>query len=178
MHRIHLRSLARWLLAVLLGLLLLWLALPRLLGLAAEHWLAIPGLEALHVDIETVGGGRAHVSELRAVYRSAGGHHFRIVLHDVAVDYSLAGRHIERLDIARGELEISPGQAPQVSPWPQIERLSLPLSEAQVGDLRVTVHWPERRPLEAQGNFRFRQTAGQLRMEFRPAADLLRITAS
>ena len=178
MHQIRLRSLAHWLLAVLLGLLLLWLALPRLLGLAAEHWLAIPGLEALHVDIEKVGGGHAHLREVHAVYHTAGGHRFRIVLHDVAVDYSLAGRHIERLDIARGELEISPGQAPQVSPWPQLEWPPLPLSEAQVGDLRVTVNWPERRPLEAQGNLRFRQTAGQLQMEFRPAADLLRITAS
>ena len=178
MHQIRLRSLVHWLLAVLFGLLLLWLALPRLLGLAAERWLAIPGLEALHVVIEKVGGGHARVSELRAVYRSAGGHRFKIALHDVAVDYALAGRHIERLDIARGELEISPGQAPQGSPWPQLEWPPLPLSEAQVGDLRVTVNLPERRPLEAQGNLRFRQTAGQLQMEFRPAADLLRITAS
>lgn len=178
MHPIRLRRLLHWLLAVLLGLLLLWLALPRLLGLAAEHWLAIPGLETLRVDIEQVGGGHAHLRQVHAVYHSAGGHRFRIVLHDVAVDYALAGRHIERLDIARGELEISPGQAPQVSPWPQLEWPPLPLSEAQVGDLRVTVNWPERRPLEAQGNLRFRQTAGQLQMEFRPAADLLRITAS
>jgi hypothetical protein len=178
MHQIRLRSLVHWLLAVLFGLLLLWLALPRLLGLAAEHWLAIPGLEALHVDIETVGGGHAHLREVHAVYHSAGGHRFRIVLHDVAVDYSLAGRHIEHLDIARGELEVSPGQAPQVSPWPQLEWPQLPVSEAQVGDLRITLHWPERRPLVAKGNLRFRQTAGQLQMEFRPAADLLRITAS
>ena len=177
MQPIHLPSLARWLLAVLFAILLFWLALPRLLGLAAEHWLAIPGLEALHVDIEKVGGGHAHLSELRAVYRNAGGHRFGIVLHDVAVHYSLAGRHIERLDIVRGELEISPGQA-QVSPWPRLEWPPLPLSEAQVGDLRVTVHWPERRLLEAQGNLRFRQGAGQLQVEFRPAADLLRITAS
>ena len=178
MHQIRLRSLVHWLLAVLFGLLLLWLALPRLLGLAAEHWLAIPGLDALHVDIETVGGGHAHLHEVQAVYHTAGGHRFRIVLHDVAVNYSLAGRHIERLEIARGELEVSPGQAPQVSHWPQLEWPPLPLSEAQVGDLRVTVNWPERRPLEAQGNLRFRQAAGQLQMEFRPAADLLRITAS
>ena len=178
MYQIRLRSLVHWLLAVLFGLLLLWLALPRLLGLAAEHWLAIPGLDALHVDIETVGGGHAHLHEVQAVYHTAGGHRFRIVLHDVAVNYSLAGRHVERLDITRGELEISPGQAPQVSPWPQLEWPPLPLSEAQVGDLRITVHWPERPPLEAQGNFRFQQTAGQLQMEFRPAADLLRITAS
>ena len=178
MHQIRLRSLVLWLLAVLFGLLLLWLALPRLLGLAAERWLAIPGLEALHVVIEKVGGGHARVSELRAVYRSAGGHRFKIALHDVAVDYALAGRHIKRLDIAHGELEIAPGETSQGSPWPQLEWPPLPLSEAQVGDLRVTVHWPERRPLEVQGNFRLRQTTGQLQMELRPAADLLRITAS
>ena len=176
MHQIYLRSLARWLLAVLLGLLLLWLALPRLLGLAAEHWLAIPGLEALHVDIETVGGGSAHLREVNADYHSAGGQRFRIVLRDVAVHYSLAGRRIERLDIAGGELEVSTGQASQVSPWPQLEWPSLPFGEAQIGDLRVTVHWPEHQPLEARGNFQLRQTAGQLQAEFRPGTNLLRVT--
>ncbi|MBS1142503.1 MAG: hypothetical protein H6R13_3956, partial [Proteobacteria bacterium] len=92
-----------WLLAVLLGLFLLWLALPRLLGLAMEHWLALPGLQAFHVDIDRVGAGRAHLNEVRAVYNSTGGHRLQTVLRDIELDYSLARRHIERLDIAGGE---------------------------------------------------------------------------
>ncbi len=175
---IRLRRAARWLLAALLVLLLFWLALPRLLGLAAERWLDIPGLEALHVDIEKVGAGHARLREVRGVYNSAGGHRFRIALHDIAVDYSLVRRHIERLDIASGELEIFPGQTPPLSAWPQLEWPHLPLSEAQIGDLRVAVNWPERPRLETHGNFHLRQAEGQLQAEFRPDADLLRMTAN
>jgi|GEM_PF-3822286 hypothetical protein len=57
MSPIRLGSAGRWLLVVLLALLLLWLALPRLLGMAAERWLAIPGLEGLQVEIDKVGAG-------------------------------------------------------------------------------------------------------------------------
>ncbi|MEO8410924.1 MAG: hypothetical protein ABI478_10165, partial [Propionivibrio sp.] len=71
------RSLVRRLLAalllILIALFLLWLALPRLLGLAAERWLDIPGLEAVRVDIAQVGAGHARLREAHAVYQSAGG---------------------------------------------------------------------------------------------------------
>lgn len=181
---IRLPGAARRLLAVLLlsllALLLLWLALPRLLGLAAEHWLAVPGLEELQVDVEEVGGEHARLREVRAVYQSAGGDRYRIALHNIAIDYSLPGGQVERLDVASGELELLTGQTAPPSPWPLLEWPNLPLGEAQVRDLRVTVTWPDRpeRPrLEARGDFRLRQTAGQWQAEFRPDADLLRITA-
>lgn len=178
MDRTILRRAARWLLAVLLGLFLLWLALPRLLGLAAERWLDIPGLEALHVDIEKVHAGQARLREIRAVYLSTGGHRFQIALHDIALDYSLVRRHLDRLDIATGELTILPGKTPKVSPWPQLDWPVLPLSEAHIGNLRVVVNRPEQPPLEAQGNFRLQQLTGQWLAEFRPDAGLLRLTAN
>ncbi len=178
MIRIERRIVARWLVAFLLGLLLLWLALPRLLGLAAEHWLTIPGLEAVHIDIEQVGSGHARLREVRAVYQSAGGHRWRIALRDIAVNYSLVGRHIERLDIAGGKLDLFPAQATPDSPWPLLELPALLVDEAHIADLRVAVHRPQSQTLEARGKFRLRQTAGQLQMEFRPLADLLQITAS
>jgi len=115
---------------------------------------------------------------VRAVYRSAGGHRFQFVLRDIELRYSLAGRSMERLVIASGELDIFPGQEARQSPWPEIEMPSLPLSEVQVGHLRVALHRPEKLPLEAVGNFRLREMAGQWQGEFRPGADLLRITAS
>ncbi len=175
---IWLRNAARWLLVVVLALLLLWLALPRLLGLAAERWLNIPGLEAVHVEVKDVGAGHARVSELRGVYQSSGGHRFGIALHDITLDYSLMRRHVERLVIANAELEILAGQPAQVSAWPQFEWPDLPLSDAHIRDLRVVVDRPEHRRLEARGDFRWRQTASQLQVEFRPAAALLRLTAS
>lgn len=178
MYPVQFRSAARWLPAVLLVLLLLWLALPRLLGLAAERWLDIPGLENLHVDIENVGAGHARLREVRAVYTSAGGHRFQIALHDIGVDYSLTGRHLERLAIASGELDVFPGQATQGLPWPQLEWPQLPVSQAQVEDLRVSITWPERPRLEAHGNFRLQQTGEALIVEFRPDTNLLRMTAS
>ncbi len=177
MSPIRLGSAGRWLLVVLLALLLLWLALPRLLGMAAERWLAIPGLEGLQVEIDKVGAGHARLSEARAIYQSAGGHRFRIAVHDIALDYSLIRRHIERLDIASGELEILPGQTQQATPWPQLAWPHLPLSEARVGDLRVTLHLPQRAALDVHGNFHLRQTEGQLQAEFRPDGHLLRSTA-
>ncbi|MBK7424308.1 MAG: hypothetical protein IPJ48_15185 [Propionivibrio sp.] len=85
MYPVQFRSAARWLPAVLLVLLLFWLALPRLLGLAAERWLDVPGLENLHVDIENVGAGHARLREVRAVYTSAGGYRFQIALHDMVL---------------------------------------------------------------------------------------------
>ena len=87
MYPIQLRSTARWLLAALLALFLLWLALPRLLGLAAEHWLTIPGLETLHIDIEKVSAGHARLREVRAIYHSDGGHQFQITLRNIVFDY-------------------------------------------------------------------------------------------
>ena len=175
---IKLRNATRLLIVAVLALLLFWLALPRLLGLAVEHWLSIPGLDVVRVDFKDVGTGHARMSELRAVYNSSGGHRFGIALHDVTLDYSLARRHIEQLDIANAELEILAGKSSQVSNWPQFEWPDLPLSDAQIGDLRVIVDRPEHPRLETQGDFRLRQTADQLQVEFRPDTALLRLTAS
>jgi len=157
---------------------LLWLVLPRLLGLAAERWLNIPGLEVLHVEVKDVGAGHARVSELRGVYQSSGGYRFGIALHDITLDYSLTRRRVERLVIVNAELEIFAGQTSQVSAWPQLEWPDLPLRDAHIRDLRVVVDRPEHRRLEAHGDFRWRQTAGQLQVEFRPAAALLRLVQS
>ena len=44
-----------WLLGTAFALMLVWLALPRLLGMAAERWLAIPGVESLRVEVAEVG---------------------------------------------------------------------------------------------------------------------------
>ena len=172
-----LRNAARWLLVVVLALLLLWLALPRLLGRAAERWLNIPGLEVVRVDIKDVGAGHARLRELRGVYHS-NGHRFGMALHDITLDYSLTRRHVERLDVAKAELEIVPGQPAEASAWPLIDWPDLPLSDARIGDLRVIVDRPAHPPLEAHGNVRLHQTADQLQLEFRPDAALLRITAS
>lgn len=178
MQRTQFRNVALWLLPLLPALLLSWLALPRLLGLAAEHWLDTPGLEALHIDISQVDSGRVHLHEVHGVYRSAGGHRFQFVLRNLNLHYSLVRRSIERLDIASGELDVYPGQEAKHSPWPQVEIPASPLNEIRVAQLRVALHRSEKRPLEAQGSFRLRKTAGQMQGEFRPGPNLLRVTAS
>lgn len=177
MSPIRMRHTWRWLSLLLLALFLLWLALPRLLGLVAERWLDIPGLETVRVDIENVGTGHARLREVRAVYHSSGGHRLQITLHDISVDYSLVRRHVERLKIARAELDVFPGQSSPASHWPHVELPQLPLSEAQFGDLRVAMHWPGRPPLETHGSFSLRQVERQLHAEFRPDSGLLRMTA-
>jgi hypothetical protein len=178
MYAIKLPSVARWLLAVLLALVVLWLALPRLLGMAAERWLTVPGLEALQVDVDRLGAEGARLREVRAVYQSAGGDRLRIVLRDIEVAYSPTRAHIERLDIATAELEVLPGQVTaQASPWPRIEWPLLPLSELQVGELRLAVHRSQQPPMELRGKFHWRQSEGQLQAEFRPGGKLWRVTA-
>ena len=175
---IRLRKAAFTLLLTLLSLLLLWLALPRLLGLLAERWLDIPGVEAVHVDIEKVGTGRARLRDVRATYRSAAGHRFQLALRDIALDYSLTRRHIEVLDIGSGELEISPGQTLTASPWPLLEWPMLPVSAVRIDDLRVVVNGAGSLPLEVRGTLDLRQSDGQLQGELRPDSGVLRVTAS
>lgn len=171
------RSVWRGLLAALLALLLLWLALPRLLGLAAERWLDVPGLEAVAVDIESIGAGRAHLREVRAVYRSNGGLLIRFALHDIVADYSLARRHVKRLDIARAELEIVPPESSLASPWPRLEWPGIPVSEVSFGALSVAVRRPQGPLMETRGSLRLLQADGRLQAEYRPDTGLLRITA-
>ncbi|HRI93490.1 MAG TPA: hypothetical protein PLS93_17835, partial [Accumulibacter sp.] len=172
------RRAAPWLLAALLALLVLWLALPRLLGMVAERWLTIPGLQALHVDVDQVGAEDARLREVRAVYQSPGGDRLRIVLRDIAVGYSLPRAQVERLDIGSAELEISPGEATlPASPWPRIEWPVLPWSEVRVGDLRLVLVRSSRSQLDVHGSFLLHQSERKLQAEFRPDGDLLRLTA-
>ncbi|MBS1196963.1 MAG: hypothetical protein H6R18_748 [Proteobacteria bacterium] len=165
-----------WLLIAALVLLLSWLALPRLLGFALERWMLVPGLAVERVDIASIGAGRASLRELRAVYRSAGGHHFQIALQDIAIDYSLARRHIDRLEIARAKIKVSTEKTSPPSPWPQLVWPRLPLGEVKIGDLQVAVQRPEQSALRIQGSLLLQQAVqGQLLVEFRKAADLLRL---
>lgn len=166
------------LLFLVLILVLLWLALPRLLGMAAERWLAIPGVEALQVDIDEIGARRARLRELRVTYHRAGGERIQIAMHDVALDYSLATQHLQRLAMASAELEILPGTtAPQASPWPEVSWPQLPWSEVEIGDLRLKLQRPQAQPLKVHGSFRLWQSEGQLQAEFQADGDLLRMKA-
>ncbi|WP_153109532.1 intermembrane phospholipid transport protein YdbH family protein [Propionivibrio limicola] len=165
------------LVAVLLALFVFWLTLPKVLGLAAERWLAIPGLESLHLDIDEIGTGQARLREVRAVYRSAGGHRFRASMHDIALDYSLTERRVQRLNVARAELEVKPEMAAAPSPWPHLAWPRLPANEVRIGDLHVAVLNTKLARLEARGTFEMRQTAERLSAEFRTQGGLARLTA-
>ena len=174
----RLRIAAYGLSALALAALLVWLFLPRLIGLAAERWLNIPGLETIHVDIASVNSGQAHLREVRGVYHSAAGDRFEFVLRNIDANYSLARRHIERLEIAQGELVILPGQTRPASAWPQLTWSDLPFSLAQVTNLQVAVRWPQRPPLEASGLLLVQQDAGTVKAELRAPSDVIRVTAT
>lgn len=167
-------------LALILFLLLaLWLSLPRLLGLAAERWLAVPGLQALRVDVGSVGADQGRLREVRADYLSAGGHRVRIVLHDIVVDYSPVGRQVERIAVARGDIQIIAGPAAEASPWPLLDWPAIPLRAARIDDLRVAVQRSQESPLEARGSFDLQQTddQGHFLAEFKAGEDVLRLSA-
>lgn len=155
----------------------LWLLLPRIIGLAAEYWLDIPGLESLGVEVDEIGAGQARLRELRAVYRSAGGHQFTASMHDIVLGYSLAERRLQQLDIARGELEVTPGKAAPASPWPQIEWPTLPVEDVRIGELQLTLHDSGRQALQARGSAHVRQSDGRLLAELATDSGLARLTA-
>ena len=156
----------------------LWLLLPRILGLAAEHWLDIPGLESLRVEVDQIGAGQTRLREVRAVYRSAGGHQFTASMHDIVLGYSLSDRRLQRLDIARGELDVTPGKAAQASPWPQIEWPTLPVDDVRIGELQLTLHGAGRQALQARGSAHVRQTDGRLLAELATDSGQARLTAT
>ena len=171
------RNAAFWLLGALCVLLLIWLSLPRLLGLAAERWLQIPGVESLRVDIAEVDTGHLKLRKLNGVYRSAGGDRLKIALKDIAIDYSPTRRHIDRLDIGSGELDAFLAEKAQESPWPLLTWPQLPLDDARIHDLRVTLHRAQGASLQAQGDLGLQQVGEQLETQFRMSSGLLRMTA-
>ena len=172
------RKAAFWLLGVLCLLFLIWLSLPRLLGLAAERWLKIPGVESLRVDIAEVSTGHLKLRELQGMYQSTDGDRLQIALKDVAIDYSPARRHIDRLDIVSGELEVFPAEKAQDTPWPLLTWPQLPLGDARIHDLRLTLHRAQGSPLQAQGDLGLQQTGERLEAQLRLNAGLLRMAAT
>lgn len=172
------RKAAFWLLGTLCVLLLIWLSLPRLLGLAAERWLQIPGVESLRVDIAEVDTGHLKLRKLSGVYRSAGGDRLKIALKDIAIDYSPTRRHIDRLDVGSGELDAFLAEKAQDSPWPLLAWPQLPLGEARIHDLRLTLHRAQGAPLQAQGDLSLQQVGEQLETQLRMNSGLLRMAAT
>lgn len=178
MFPIRYRKTVAWLLGVFCALLLVWLALPRLLGLAAERWLAIPGVESLRVDIAEITGGQLKLRELQGSYRSAGGDRLRFALADVTVDYSAARRQIERLDVGRTEFDLFPADKPTPSPWPRIVWPQETPREVRLHDLQLTLHPPQGTPFVAQGRLDWQRTGDQVQTEFHTATGRLQIAAA
>lgn len=154
------------------------MALPRIVGFAVEHWLSIPGLEKLYVDIEQIGAGQARLREVQADYRSTAGHLIRIALRDIRLDYSPALRKVTRVEAGSGELDVYPGASQPASPWPEIVLPVLPVAETRIGTLHLAVHAQERPVLEATGRFILRQTEERLDAEFNADAARFQMAAS
>ena len=88
-------------LALAMLLVALWLALPRLLGVAAERYLVntgiFPGVSALRVDIASIDPKHGALREFAATYTTPGGDVVHFELHDVDIDYSLSARKASAL---------------------------------------------------------------------------------
>ena len=59
--------------SLLLGLLLLWLSLPRLAGFAVQNWLDVPGVNGLAVQFEKIGLQQVQIASLQFRYRTEAG---------------------------------------------------------------------------------------------------------
>ena len=152
------RKTAIWLLGAAVALTLVWLALPRLLGMAAERWLAIPGVESLRVEVAEVGANRLTLRELRGTYRGTSGDRLEFALDDVAIDYSAVRRQIERVDAGRAVLDFHPSETPAASPWPLLAWPQGAPGKASVHDLQLTLHRPTGTPLIVRGELDVRRT--------------------
>ena len=179
-----LRIAAYGLLALVLFLGLLWLALPRLLGFAAERWLRVPGLETQALDVASVGPQQLRAREVRGVYHTAGGDRWAFTLHGVDVDYSLPHRRIDRLNIAKAEVVMTPGArppepaAPKAPVWPELAWPKLPFRRAQVADMHITVQLPQREPVQASGRLEVQQDAETLRATLQAPTEVLLLSAT
>lgn len=162
------RRLGTTVLVLLLALFLLWLALPRLLGIAAERWIDVSGLQELHVDIERISTTQAHLRELRATYESPGGQRYQLALHDLELSYSLTDRHIEQLRVSRGELAVAVATATEPSPWPHLEIPEIPLSDARIDRLNTSFRLPQGQTLKTEGSIHLWQKDEALQVEFTP----------
>ncbi|MFT3847564.1 MAG: YdbH domain-containing protein [Propionivibrio sp.] len=177
MFPIRYRKAATWLLGAVCALALVWLALPRLLGAAAERWLAIPGIDGLSVDIAEIGIDRLQLRELQGSYRTRTDDRLDFALAEVAIDYSAAHRRIERVEIGRAVFDLHPSGAATPSPWPVLAwPRDLP-SEATLRDFQITLHRSSGTPLVVGGNLDLRRIGERWQGTLRAAAGRLQIVA-
>lgn len=166
MFPIRSRKTAAWLLGIAGALFLFWLALPRLLGQAAERWLAIPGVDALHVDVTAVTSDRLTLRELSGVYRGSGGARLHFAFGDVSVEYSATQKQVRRVDAGRAELELFPADAPTQTPWPPLVWPAAAPDAVQLRDLKLTLNRAQAEPLAAQGAFVLKRNGERLDAEW------------
>lgn len=167
------RLLLRIAVALAVVLAAVWLALPRLLGFAAERWLAIPGVAALRVDIGAIDARHASLHELAAIYTTPGGDRLRVALHGVDIDYALSARKVTALRAKKAELELTRAESGKAGPWPQLIRPQIPLESVQIDELQLRLKSgsaPSAAPEFAiTGVFLASANAEHLQAEFHPA---------
>ena len=175
------RKTAIWLLGAAFALTLIWLVwftLPRLLGLAAERWLAIPGVESLRVEVAEVGASRLTLRELRGTYRGTGGDRLEFALNDVAIDFSALRRRVERVDAGRAVLDLHPADTLAHSPWPLLAWPQGAPDKANVRDLQLTLHRPTGTRLAVRGELDVQRADDRIEATLRAPTGRLQLAAT
>ena len=164
-------------LALAMLLVALWLALPRLLGVAAERYLVnagiFPGVSALRVDIASIDAKHGALREFAATYTTPGGDVVHFELHDVDIDYSLSARKASALRAKRGEIEVTRATAGGPGPWPTISWPQLPLESIRIDAMRLVLK-PDaaaKREIVLAGSVQASASPERLQLEFRPATE-------
>lgn len=172
------RKTAFWLLGTAFALTLVWFTLPRLLGMAAERWLAIPGVESLRVGVANVGGSRLKLREVRGTYRSTGGDRLEFALAEVAIDFSALRRRVENVDAGRAVLDLHPADTPVRSPWPLLAWPQGAPDKANVRDLQLALHRPTGTPLMVRGELDVQRTDDRIEATLRTPTGRLQLAAT
>ncbi len=178
MFPIRYRKTATWLLGAAIALILLWLALPRLLGMAAERWLAVPGVNSLRVDVVEIGADRINLGELRGTYRAQSDARLDFALTDIDIDYSAARRRVERVEVGQAALDLHAAETSTPSPWPLLVWPNDLPGDVRLRDLQIALHRPAAAPLTTRGDLEARLSSDRIAATLRTTEGWLELTAT
>lgn len=175
----RLRLLA-WLLPLLL--ILLWFALPSLLGKVVLHVLDMPGVSGLEVNVASVGPAHVSLRSLKSSYQGEAGDLARIELHDIDIDFSLPRRQIDLIHVGTARIEYAQGNKPSQGEWPVLDWPRQPWMELRVDKLQLSARMQKLGVLETLSRLQARQddsgriqalltqVPGELQLVFQPGA--------
>lgn len=130
---------------VVLVLLAMWLALPRLIGFALSHWLQVPGLEQLSVRVDHLGWRQHRIASVEFRFRTESGDVIAGQLGNVTVRLASGRWQADRIDIDHASVQLTGAAGAAPSPWPVLQLPRLPFDRLHIEQLTLAWQATEQR---------------------------------